>query len=160
VQWQIGWLPFGGFVKVAGMQREGNIEPSMVEGGFYSKTPWQRIQMALAGPFANFVFALVAFTVLWVSAARENPFAEMTHRIGLIDQQSLLYQKGVRPGDEITHYNGRPFEGLRDLQVASLMDQKEIRVQGYKVDELTGTKTPFDETLATYADPRWPKGDR
>jgi len=44
VQWQIGILPFGGFVKFAGM------DDAKVEGGFFSKTPWQRIKVAFANP--------------------------------------------------------------------------------------------------------------
>jgi regulator of sigma E protease len=155
VRWQIGWLPFGGYVKVAGMQKEGSKEPSQVEGGFYSKSPWARMQMALAGPMVNLLFAFFLFCVLWALGGREKPFAETTHRIGWVDSQSMLYQKGIRPGDEIVRYNGKPFGGLKDLQIASMMDQKEIRIQGYKIDELKGEKVPFDETLPTYDDPRY-----
>jgi len=116
------------------------------------------MQVLFAGPFANFAFALAAFTAIWVTGGREKPFAETTGRIGVMDAQSALYQKGIRAGDEITEYNGRSFGGLRDLQVASLMDKRELRVQGYKVDPLTGEKTPFDETVPTYPDSRFQKG--
>jgi regulator of sigma E protease len=154
VRWQIGWLPFGGYVKVAGMQKEGSKEPSQVEGGFYSKTPWARMQMALAGPLVNLFFAFFLFCVLWLMGGREKPYSEVSHRIGWMDPQSSLYQKGVRPGDEIVQYNGKSFEGLKDLQIASVMDQKQLRIQGYKIDELSGEKVSFDETLSTYEDPR------
>ena len=64
VKWQIGCLPFGGFVKIAGMQKEGSLEPYEIKDGFYSKSPWQRIKVAFAGPLVNIAFAFAAFTAL------------------------------------------------------------------------------------------------
>jgi regulator of sigma E protease len=46
VKWMIGILPFGGYVKIAGMSREGNLEPYEIPDGFYGKRPWQRIKVA------------------------------------------------------------------------------------------------------------------
>ena len=61
VKWQFCPLFFGGYVKVAGMEKEGDLEPYEVKDGFYSKPPWARIKMALAGPVVNLVFALAIF---------------------------------------------------------------------------------------------------
>ena len=105
VKWHIGMLPFGGYVKIAGMQKEGNVEPSEIPDGFYGKKPWDRIQVALAGPAVNVLFALLVFTVLWFSGGRVKQFAEFTHRIGWVDPKSALYEQGVRPGDIITKYD-------------------------------------------------------
>ncbi|MDE3046179.1 MAG: site-2 protease family protein [Verrucomicrobiota bacterium] len=154
VKWQICWLPFGGYVKIAGMQKEGNQEPSEIKDGFYGKTPWQRIKVALAGPLVNIAFAFVAFSLLWASGGREKNFAEFTHFIGWVDPQSPLYEKGVRPGDYIEKYDGRPFTGFKDLLIASVMSGKETEISGYKIDEMNGEKIPFQYTLSTYQDPR------
>lgn len=154
VKWQIGWLPFGGYVKIAGMQREGNREPSEIEGGFYSKRPWQRIQVALAGPVVNIAFAFAAFSLLWILGGKQVSFLELTHRIGWVDPQSMLYEKGVRPGDIIDTYNGRPYHGVRDIQVASLMKREQTSITGEKVDYLDGKKVPFSYELPTYPEKR------
>ena len=154
VKWQLCLLPFGGYVKIAGMQKEGSREPYEIHDGFYGKHPWQRIKVALAGPIVNIVFALAAFTVLWALGGRTKPFAEFTHRIGWVDPQSILYEKGVRPGDVIEKYDGRTFNGFRDLLVASVMDDKETSIKGYNIDYLTGEKSEFNYTLATYEDQR------
>src|SRR5579863_2619206 len=53
VIWQIWILPFGGYVKIAGMQREGSVEPHEIRDGFYGTPPWARIHVALAGPVVN-----------------------------------------------------------------------------------------------------------
>jgi regulator of sigma E protease len=157
VKWQIGWLPFGGYVKIAGMQKEGSREPYEIPDGFYGKTPWQRIQVAFAGPLVNILFALLIFSVLWISGGREKRFYEFTHRIGWVDPGSLLYQEGVRPGDLIEEYASQPFRGFKDLVLTSAMEDKELSIQGTKIDYLAGTKTPFNYTLPTYETSGGPK---
>ena len=153
VKWRIGMLPFGGYVKIAGMQREGNLEPSEIPDGFYGKKPWDRILVAFAGPFVNIAFAFVLFGVIWFSGGRDKSFTEFTHRIGWIDPKSALYAHGVRPGDVIEKYDGRPFNGFKDLLMASIMSDKTNRIEGTKIDYLTGVKTHFDYTLKTYQNP-------
>ncbi len=153
VRWQIGWLPFGGFVKIAGMQREGSLEPHEINNGFYSKRPIQRIRVALMGPLVNIVFALIAFCLLWSSGGRNKSFSEFTHRIGWVDPKSVLYEQGVRPGDVIQSYDGRPFDGIKDLLIASIMKDDVNRIEGYKIDYLSGRHTDFDYTLKTYENP-------
>lgn len=150
VRWQISWIPFGGFVKIAGMQKERGCEPHEIEGGFYSKTPWQRIKVSFLGPAVNILFALLLFSILWFSGGREKQFAEFTRRIGWVDPQSNLYAKGVRPGDVIETYDGRPFSGIKDLMLAGLMKGNQNRIEGYKIDAFTGKRTDFDYTLENY----------
>ncbi len=153
VKWHICMLPFGGYVKIAGMQKEGNREPSEIADGFYGKSPWKRIQVALAGPLVNIAFALVAFTALWLTGGRDKPFSEFTHRIGWVDPKSTLYTNGVRPGDIIETYDGRPFTGFKDLLLAGIMSEGSTQIQGEKVNYLTGEKIPFNYTLKTYDNP-------
>ena len=157
VVWQIGILPFGGYVKIAGMQKEGSLEPHEIRDGFYGKNPWARIQVALAGPVVNIGFAMLLFLVIWISGGREKNFSEFTHRIGWVDPTSRLYEKGVRPGDVIEGYNGHNFRGMKDLLIASAMEGDEMRITGYKIDSATGTKTSFDYTLPTYENPNFQK---
>ncbi len=153
VKWQIGCLPFGGFVKIAGMQKEGSLEPYEIKDGFYSKSPWQRIKVAFAGPLVNIAFAFAAFTALWLMGGRMQPFFEFTPRIGWVDPNSDLYAKGVRPGDVIEEYDGRPFSGSKDLLLPAASNKKQIGISGYKFDYMTGQKVPFHYQLPTYLDP-------
>lgn len=149
VKWQIGLLPFGGYVKIAGMQKEGNLEPCEIPDGFYSKAPSKRIQVALAGPLVNIFFALLGFSLLWSLGGRDKYFKEYTKRIGWIDPNSVLYKEGVRPGDVVETYDGRPFRGIKDLLVASVMDEPSMQIEGYKIDYETGEKHPFHYTLGS-----------
>ncbi|MFI5334920.1 MAG: site-2 protease family protein [Chlamydiales bacterium] len=156
VKWQVGWLPLGGFVRIKGMEKKGAVEPYQIPDGFFGKTPWQRIQVAIMGPVANIIFALVAFSLIWVTGGREKPFAEFTHLIGWVDTCSKLYENGVRAGDEITAYNGRPFQGFKDIIYAGFTDKDTATLQGEKIDYTTLTREPFNYTLHPYPSPLSP----
>lgn len=153
VKWQICMLPFGGYVKIAGMQKEGSKEPFEISDGFYGKTPWDRIQVAFAGPLVNIVFALLVFLVIWSTGGRDKQFTEFTHRIGWVDVNSALYAHGVRPGDVIEKYDGRTFTGFKDLMIASIMSDDKMEIEGSKIDYLTGKRTPYSYSLKTYQNP-------
>ena len=54
--WKLGWLPLGGYVKMAGE----NIEDPRAgqPDEFLSKTKWERFQILIAGPVMNILLAL------------------------------------------------------------------------------------------------------
>jgi regulator of sigma E protease len=90
VRWQIGWLLFGGYVKIAGMETQDARDIYDVQDGFFGKKPLDRIKVALAGPLVNIAFALVAFTLLWSIGGREKNFSDFTHKLGSIRNQSFM----------------------------------------------------------------------
>ena len=94
VKWQICYLPFGGFVRIAGMEKKGILEPYQIPDGFYGKRPAQRIKVALMGPIVNIAFALLAFCILWSFGGREKPFSEFTHLVGWVTP-ALIFIKQV-----------------------------------------------------------------
>lgn len=160
VKWQIGWLPFGGYVRIKGMEKKGSIEPSQIPDGFFGKKPIDRIKVAVMGPLFNIVFAFAAFSVIWMSGGRQKPFAEYTQLIGWMDPCSQLYDKGVRPGDQVTEYNKEPYKGFKDLLYASVIKEKSADIQGYKIDYLSAQngmkKEAFNYTLTPYQNPLSP----
>lgn len=158
VKWQVCPIFFGGYVRIAGMEKEGDLEPYEVPDGYYSKKPWARIKVALAGPIVNLVFALVAFSAIWALGGREKPFSQFTQVMGYIDPQSELYQNGIRPGDVLTEYNEKPFGGYQDLIYAALANGHPANLEGMKVDYFTQEKTPYDYTVTPYESPLTPKG--
>lgn len=143
VKWQVCWIPMGGYVRISGMEKKGSLEPYQIENGFYSKSPWARIQVALAGPVVNIVFAAFLFCVIWVMGGREKPFSQYTHKIGWVDSTSSLYAIGVRPGDEITTYRDQPFQGFTQFQTSAFLDKGKQDIGGYELNYETGAKKPF-----------------
>lgn len=153
VQWRLNWLPFGGYVKIAGMETDGDKNPEEIPGGFFSKSPIDRIKVIFAGPFVNLVFAFLIFAILWLQGGREKNFSEFTPKIGWIDPKSELYQDGVRPGDEISLLGGQPYKGAQDLLYAPMTASDELEVQGFKINYQTGSKVPFDYKVKPYPNP-------
>jgi regulator of sigma E protease len=159
VKWQIGWLPIGGYVKIAGTDLGGNgkdaegRDPYMIPDGFFGKKPIQRIFVALAGPVANLILAFILFAFIWLGGGRDKPFHEFTQRAGWVDPRSELYEKGIRPGDLITTYNGHPLRGYKDLLYAALLSGKPIDLRGYMVDPVNASRTGFNLTVKPYQYP-------
>ncbi len=154
VRWQIGWLLFGGYVKIAGMDTGDQRDLYEVKDGFFGKGPLDRIKVAFMGPFVNIVFAFLAFAALWFIGGREKNFADYTHKIGWIDPKSELYMKGIRPGDEITSYDDQSFQGMKDhITAPMMMSDDELKVKGYHVNFHTKNKTPFDYRVKVYPHP-------
>ncbi len=152
VKWQIGFLPFGGYVKIAGMEGKKKEDLYAIKNGFFSKKPWHRIKVALAGPLANLAFGFVAFALLWTFGGRKQSFSFFTKKIGAVDTSSTLYQKNIRAGDELITYNGRPYNDFKDLLFAAVSKQKKLTLSGNKVDYYHQLKkTPFSLQLDTYS---------
>lgn len=148
VKWQIGWLPFGGFVRIAGTDVEKDADPYLVKDGFFGKSPWARIKVALMGPLVNILFGLIAFALLWISGGRDRTFAEFTHKMGWVDPKSELYAYGIRPGDEIKSLNKVPYQGLQDLLYIAVGKPSVIEVQGIKKDS-----NVFTHQVTSYSHP-------
>lgn len=153
VKWQIGWLLFGGYVKIAGEDPRGEKDPYEIPDGFFGKRPIDRIKVAFAGPLVNLVLAFVFFAIVWATGGREKNFAEFTHKIGWVDPKSELYVAGVRPGDEIRSYNQQEFVGSKDHLYAPMTSGNEIVVEGDKVDYVTLHKDPYEFHVKTYSHP-------
>jgi regulator of sigma E protease len=62
-EYGIGPLPFGGYVKITGMNPHEEIPPEVVPRAYYNQPVWKRIVVILAGPAMNL---LIAFGIVWV----------------------------------------------------------------------------------------------
>lgn len=147
VKWQFCWLPFGGYVRIAGMEKKGSLEPYQIPDGFYGKKPWQRIKVALMGPLVNVAFAFVAFAIIWATGGQEKPFQQYTNIIGSVESSSPLYPIGVRPGDQFLCVDNKTVQGLPNLLITLALTEKAKEVKGYEIDYWTGKKKPFSYPL-------------
>ena len=83
-------LPLGGSCAMLG-EDEDNEE----EGSFNSKSIWARMAIVFAGPFFNFILALLlAFIVI---GAKGADVSYVTN----VDKASPAYEAGLRQGDRI-----------------------------------------------------------
>ncbi|NNM43550.1 MAG: peptidase [Chlamydiae bacterium] len=148
VEWKIGYLPFGGYVRIAGMEKQGKLEPHEIPDGYFGKSPLDRIKVTVMGPVVNIVFAFVLFVAIWMLGGRSKSFSEFTHYVGYVDQESELFQEGLRPGDQITAIDGKPYKGFQDLFFQAIFEDKSGTLQGNEINYADGVKTPFTFSLA------------
>jgi regulator of sigma E protease len=153
VKWQVGWLLFGGYVKIAGQDVDSESDPYEVPDGFFGKRPIDRIKVAFMGPFVNLLLAFLIFVGLWATGGREKNFSEFTHVIGWVDPHSELYALGLRPGDEILAYNQHPYQSFKDHLYVPMTSPGEIVIKGLKVNYATEEKTPYEYKVKTYPHP-------
>lgn len=153
IQWKLCLLPFGGYVKIAGMEKKEGLEPHQIPDGFYGKKPIQRIKVALAGPMANIAFAFIAFTLIWASGGQEKPFQELTHLVGYVDSDSSLKSSGILPGDLLSSFNGAPFDGYSDLLMKIALNDHDAELQGEHLNYWTQEKKPFSTLLPSAPSP-------
>ena len=120
VEWRLGWLPLGGYVKFAGdldatgvpdragldaLKREvvAAHGPGAEKNYLYFKPLWQRALVVAGGPFANFVLAIFIFTLLFSLVGVEQRPA----RVVQVQPDSPAAAAGFLPGDLITGVNGK-----------------------------------------------------
>lgn len=154
VKWNICWLPFGGYVKIAGMESENGKDPSQITDGFFGKSPWARIKVAIMGPAVNLLFALFIFFCIWASGGRQKSFSEVTGKIGWLDPNSELYQKGIRPGDYIVSYDGERVKGAKDHFHAAMTSGSTITADALHWNAKTRSYEPISCVLHPYAHPQ------
>ena len=129
VEWRIAALPLGGYVKfggdtnVASVPDQSDLEvmrsaivaaegPGAEKKYLAFKPLWQRAAIILAGPAANFVLAIVLFSVIlmWFGAP------VTTTRVDGVVPGGAAAAAGFRPGDVVKAADGRKMESFEDLQ--------------------------------------------
>lgn len=100
-EYAIGWLPLGGYVKIAGMIDESMDTEQMKRPPqpweFRTKPAWQRLIIMIAGVTVNFLLALLIYAmVLFVWGETYTPVEKMTYGMQFNEQAQKI---GFRNGD-------------------------------------------------------------
>jgi regulator of sigma E protease len=115
-RWKVSAVPLGGYVKMHG---DADATSSTIDlsalpdpDSFPAKTVWQRMAIVVAGPAANFVFAMVALALLFATVGRPFTPAE----VGEVQAGSPAAAAGLIPGDRILAVDGEELESFEQLQ--------------------------------------------
>lgn len=98
--------PLGGFVRIKGMMPEENGGETKIAGGFYSKPPWQRFIVLLAGPAFSVLAGIIILVPLYMTAGIERPVKEPI--IGAVAAKGPADLSGIKAGDRIVSIDGKP----------------------------------------------------
>ncbi len=135
----ISALPIGGYVKMAGQEdsplsdeeREkeyGHVPP---ERWFNNRPVWQRLTVAFAGPFMNFLLAIVLYAAMTAIGA-QVPESQMSARIGVVEPNSPAASAPLyveRPGAAPDSYSGPPdATGWKTADLVVSIDGKPMEV--------------------------------
>ena len=109
VEYGIGWLPLGGYVKIAGMIDE-SMDTEQLAGPpqpweFRSKPAWQRLIVMLGGVTVNIILGIFIFWILTVKYG-ETYIPNSEIKYGIVPGKIGL-RIGLQPGDKITAINGQ-----------------------------------------------------
>jgi len=110
-EWVLASIPLGGYVKLLDGRDSAQTIPEKERSESFDVKPlWQRSLIVAAGPFANFLLAVILFSVIYVSGVPQLPA-----RLQAPPEQSIAAKLGVAAGDQVigwqslsSEYSGSP----------------------------------------------------
>ena len=129
VEWRIGWMPLGGYVRFSGDENEASVPDgddlatmrqqiearegaSAVSRYYHFKPTWQRAVIAAAGPFANFGLAIALFALLLMFIGE----TVIPARIDGVTPGGAGDRAGFQRGDVVLEAAGRHIDSFQELQ--------------------------------------------
>jgi len=141
-EYVLGWIPIGGYVKIAGMIDESIDSDQLKEAPkpweFRSFSAWKRILVLLGGVIVNFLVAIIIFWGLTFFGEKEFlPISNITDGIYATPIGKSL---GFQNGDIITKVNGSNVFRFKDASPNYLFEENTLTVlRGKKTVDI---KTP------------------
>lgn len=128
VEWRIAAIPLGGYVRFSGDENAASVPDqndlsamkraivaregeAAVNRYFHFKPVWQRALIAVAGPMANFILAILIMAAFLVVIG--NPRGQATVRE--VQPNSPAAQAGLLPGDILLKADKTPIRGAGDV---------------------------------------------
>ncbi|WP_031426970.1 RIP metalloprotease RseP [Flavimarina sp. Hel_I_48] len=159
----IGWLPLGGYVKIAGMIDESMDTEAMAEEPkpweFRSRPAWQRLIVMIGGVTVNIVLALVIYSC--IIGFYGEPFTSKEDLKNGFGFTPTMEQYGFEQGDKIVSINGEPLKDqlefptyvmMRDLDEVTVLHEngseevltppEDLAMELFKKGEMFGVNFP------------------
>jgi regulator of sigma E protease len=125
-EYVIAAIPLGGYVKMLD-EREAPVPQELQDQAFNRQTLAVRSAIVVAGPLFNFIFAILAFWLIFVSG--DNGLKPL---IGKVDADSLAEQSGFVAGDQIIAVSGKPtptWENVVYAMLSQALDKDTLIIQ-------------------------------
>lgn len=162
-EYGIGWLPFGGYVKIAGMVDESmdteQLKKPAEPWEFRSKPAWQRLIIMLGGVTVNFFLAWLIYSSL--SYFKGETYHDNTKFENGIAVSEAGRKMGLQTGDKILKIDGKSAERMETSTVNMLFaDEVTVNRDGkevtFPVNELGVAEVLKSNEAKAYFTPRFP----
>lgn len=161
-EYGIGWLPLGGYVKIAGMIDESMDTEQMKQPvkpwEFRAKPAWQRLLIMVGGVVFNFLLALFIYSMILFKWGDEYiPLQQAPLGMEFNETAKAI---GFRDGDILISADGVPFERYGGDMLTNIVDARQVTVQ--RDGEMVSVYIPEDmmdrllADSARFADFRFP----
>jgi len=122
----IAAIPLGGYVKMLDEREfDGTVGPAGLAGSFNSQSVGKRMAITVAGPVANFLFAIAAFWVMFVVGRTDyQPVTGVT--------KGMAAAAGIGPGERVLRADGEPVATWSDFVMVlakGMMDHKAVALE-------------------------------
>ena len=130
-EYGVGWLPLGGYVKIAGMVDESMDKEQMKmppqPWEFRSKPAWQRLIIMLGGVTVNVLLAFVIYAgILMVWGEKKIPADSLKYGISFNDP--IFKDLGFKNGDKVVAVDGKPVDDFSDVLKQLLLVDKDVTI--------------------------------
>ncbi len=125
-EYGMGWVPLGGYVKIAGMIDESMDKEQMKKPPqpweFRSKPAWQRLIIMLGGVTMNVVLAIVIYIGLLSYFGEEYLPTQQVNKYGVVTD-SLSRSMGFQNGDKILSIGGKEVENFQKIPIEIVLNE-------------------------------------
>mgnify|MGYP003417459069 FL=1 len=162
-EYGIGWLPFGGYVKIAGMVDESMDTEQLKQPAqpweFRSKPAWQRLIIMMGGVTVNFFLAWLIYSSL--SYFKGETYHDLSKFENGVSVSESGKKMGLQSGDKILKIDGKPAERMEVSTINMLFaDQVTVSRNGseitFPVNEDGVAAVLADNEAKLYFGPRFP----
>lgn len=143
-EYGIGWLPLGGYVKIAGMIDESMDTEAMKEEPkpweFRSKPAWQRLIIMLGGVTVNFVLAWIVYVFMSFGYG-DTDIAVSSIKDGYLIENPLLTNLGFKTGDDVVKVGDVDVINESDIR-ANIIGAESVTIE--RSGEIKKIELPID----------------
>lgn len=129
-EYGVGWLPLGGYVKIAGMIDESMDTEQMKQPvqpwEFRAKPAWQRLLIMTGGVLFNFLLALFIYSMILFTWG-DSYIPVQQAPLGM-DFNETAKAVGFRDGDVLLSADGVPFERMGGDLLTAVVDARQVTV--------------------------------
>ena len=148
-EYGVGWLPLGGYVKIAGMIDESmdleQMQAPVQPWEFRAKPAWQRFLVMIAGVVMNILLAMMIYSgirYVWGESYMANEDIKWGYEFN-----EAAERMGFRDGDKVISIDGEPIDDVNEIRAKLLLTESDRQVVVERDGAQESFTISFDELL-------------